>query len=101
MIGRYLLFVFAEFYASGGWNDLRGDFNSEQEALTAMAGIFDEGSGITEAYHAQIVDRCNGKWTGYKLESTDGEEDNLIVRQDGVPVFERQDDSYPFRPWDS
>ena len=96
MIGRYLLFVFPEYYAAGGWNDLRGDFHTEKEAMTTMAGIFDEGASVTEAYHAQIVDRVNGNWIGFKLNSANGKYDNQIIRQDGLLLYERSDNMEPF-----
>lgn len=33
---RYLLFVYAQYYANGGWHDFEGDFDTIEEAKNKL-----------------------------------------------------------------
>ena len=55
---RFLLFTGMAFYPSGGWDDFKGDFKSQDEAHTeAMARYEGLPRGLDKTdYWAQIVD---------------------------------------------
>lgn len=55
---RFLLFTGMAFYPSGGWDDFKGDFKSQDEAHTEAMALY-EGlpDGLDKTYYwAQIVD---------------------------------------------
>ena len=51
---RYMLFAYAGYYPSGGWNDFRGSFDSVDEALVALKSLDREEYSRAEFWH--IID---------------------------------------------
>jgi hypothetical protein len=57
MLGRYLVFIWGNYYPSGGWNDFSDSFDDLDEAVACMEGKV----SADPFYNGQVIDSTTGR----------------------------------------